>query len=89
MKSSRRSVLPMEFHIPRMFSSNSGATKPIKKSQIAKAKGKHQFVHSTFSAAIEGGGGSSRAHDLRIQREMEARARAGARATTPHCRRYW
>ena len=71
----------MEFHIPRMFSSNSGATKPIKKSQIAKAKGalpKHQFVHSTFSAAIEGRRRViPRAHDLRIQREMEARARRG------------
>ena len=76
----------MEFHIPRMFSSNSGATKPIKKSQIAKAKGalpKHQFVHSTFSAAIEGRRRViPRAHDLRIQREMEARVRARAKAKT-------
>ncbi|QDZ25848.1 hypothetical protein HOP50_19g83900 [Chloropicon primus] len=80
MKTSRRTVYMPELHIPKLFRSNSGATKPIKKSQIAKAKGvlpKYQFVQSTFSPAIEGKRRFiPRAYDKHLEEELRRKERA-------------
>lgn len=78
MKTTRRSMIP-DLHIPRLFRSNSGATKPMKKSQLAKAKGsllRYQYVHSTYSKAIEGKRRVvPRAYDRKIELDMPSNRR--------------
>ena len=68
-----------DLHIPRLFRSNSGATKPMKKSQLAKAKGsllRYQYVHSTYSKAIEGKRRVvPRAYDRKIELDMPSNRR--------------
>ena len=77
-----KAVRRPELHIPRIFRSNSGATKPIRKSDLKNARGafpRYQYVHSTFSKAIETKRRvAPRAYDRKIELDLPAKLRSRA-----------